>query len=80
MSTDWNHSILCSVLKKDRDITLLFIAYKVLTRILCERLKPITKAVVINAVSDQLNPQLSQGRKKEMAHENQVNTYTIFLG
>ena len=47
MPTDWNLSALCSVLKKGdsticanyRGISLLPIAYKVLTSILCESLK-----------------------------------------
>ena len=51
MPNDWNLSVLCPVLKKVdpticanyRGIKLLPIAYKVLTGVLCERLKPLVK-------------------------------------
>ena len=54
MSNDWNCSVLCPALKKGdsticanyRGINLLPIAYKVLTGVLCERLKPIVKTLI----------------------------------
>ena len=54
MPSDWNLTALCSVLKKGdpmicanyRGINLLPIAYKVLTSILCERLKLHAKALI----------------------------------
>ena len=54
MSSDWNLSTLCPVLKKGdpticancRGISLLPIAYKVLSSALCERLKPQAKALI----------------------------------
>ena len=54
MSNDWNISMLCSVLKKAdskicanyRSISLLPNAYKVVTGVLCERLKPLVKTLI----------------------------------
>ena len=52
MPSDWNFSALCPVLKKGKryapnsGIRLLTIAYKVLTSVLCERLKPHEKALI----------------------------------
>ena len=54
MPSDWNLSDLCPVLIKGypticanyRGISLLAIAYKVLTSILCQRLKPYAKALI----------------------------------
>lgn len=54
MSTVENLSVLCHTLKKEdptvcanyRGITLLAIAFKVLTRVMCMRLIPIVKALI----------------------------------
>ena len=49
MSNDWDLSVLYPVLKNGDPtiyITLYSIAYKVLTGILCERLKPLIKTLI----------------------------------
>ena len=54
MPTDWNLSVLYPVLKKGdpkifdnyRGISLIPIAYKILSAILCERLKPYAKMLI----------------------------------
>ena len=54
MPNDWNLSVLYPVLKKGdpticanyMGISLLPIAYKILTGILCERLKPLVKSLI----------------------------------
>ncbi|XP_060665609.1 uncharacterized protein LOC132797867 [Drosophila nasuta] len=54
MPNDWNLSVLCSVLKKGdpticanyRGISLIAISYKVLSSVICERLKPYTSTLI----------------------------------
>ena len=54
MPSDWNFSAICPVLKKGdhticdnyRGVSLLSIAYKVRTSVLCESLKPHVKALI----------------------------------
>ncbi|XP_062141893.1 uncharacterized protein LOC133849871 [Drosophila sulfurigaster albostrigata] len=54
MPNDWNLSVLCPVLKKGdptictnyRGINLIAISYKVLSSVICERLKPYTSTLI----------------------------------
>ena len=60
MPNDWNLSVLCLVLKKGdpticanyRGIRLLPIAYKILTGVLYERLKPLVKTQIVSYQRD----------------------------
>ena len=78
MLTDWNLSALCPVLKKGdsticanyRGISLLPIAYKVFTTVLCERLKSNAKALIGIAYMPQCLSSVS--READKALQNDV--------
>ena len=91
MPNNWKVSVLCSVLKKGdsticanyRDISLFPIAYKVLTGILCEQLKPLFKTLIglyqrgfRPLHIDQIFTSL---QIPEKTHEKQVDTHYIFV-
>ena len=93
MSSDWNLSVLYPALKKGypmtcanyRGVSLLSISYKVLTGVLCERLKPLFITLIGpyqcgfrpgKSIIDQIF-KLSQ--ILENIHETQVNTHHIFV-
>ena len=94
MPNDWNLSVLCPVLKKGdpticanyRGISLLSIAYKVLTGVLCERLKPLVKTLIGpyqfgfrpgKSIIDQI---FTLRKILEKTHEKQVDTRHLFVG
>ena len=89
----WNQSVICPVLKKGdptrcenyRGISLISISYKVLSTILCERLKPYTNTLVGpyqcgfrpgRSTTDQI---FTLRQILEKTHEFQVDTYHLFV-
>jgi len=93
MPDDWSLSILCPVLKKGdatiranyRGISLLAIAYKVLSSVVCERLKPYAESLIGpyqcgfrpgKSTTDQI---FTLRQILEKAYENQIDTYHLFL-
>ena len=93
MPSDWNLSALCSVLKKGdpticanyRGISLLPIAYKVLTSVLCERLKPHAKALIgpyqcgFRPGKSTIDQIFTLRQILEKRHENQDKTLHLFV-
>ena len=93
MSSDWNLGALCPVLKKGdhtiyanyRGISLFPIEYKVLTSVLCERLKPHAKALIApdqcgfrpgKSTIDQI---FTLRQILVMTHENQDKTHHLLV-
>ena len=93
MPSEWNLSALYPVLEKGdpticanyRGISLLHIACKVLTSVLCERLKPHAKALIeayqcgfrpAKSIIDQI---FTQPQILEKAHEKQNKTHHLFV-
>ena len=93
MPSDWNLCVLCPVVKKGgpticanyRDISLLPVAYKVLTSVLCERIKPHAKSVIgpyqcgfrpVKSTIDQIFTLLQILQKR---HENQDRTHNLLV-
>ena len=93
MPSDWNLSALCPVLKKGdpticanyRGISLLPIAYKVLTSVLCERLKPHAKALIgpyqcgFRPGKSTIDQIFTLRQILEKRHENQDKTHHLFV-
>ena len=93
MPDDWNLSVLCPVFKKGdpnvcgnyRGISLLPIAYKVLSSVMCERLKPIVADLIGpyqcgfrpgKSTTDQI---FTLRQILEKTHEKQIDTYHLFV-
>jgi sorting nexin-29 len=93
MPNDWNLSMICPILKKGdatqrtnyRGISLLPVAYKVLTSVMCERLKPYAEALIGpyqcgfrpgRSTVDQI---FTLRQILEKAYENQIDTYHLFV-
>ena len=93
MPDDWNLSVLCHVFKKGdpnvcgnySGISLLPIAYKVLSRVMCERLKPIVADLIGpyqcgfrpgKSTTDQI---FTLRQILEKTHEKQIDTYHLFV-
>ena len=93
MPDAWNQSVICPVLKKGdptrcenyRGISLIAISYKVLSTILCERLKPFTNALIGpyqcgfrpgKSTNDQI---FTLRQILEKTHEFQVDTHHLFV-
>ena len=93
MPNDWNLSILCPVLKKGdpticanyRGISLLPIAYKVLTGVLCERLKPLVKTLIgtyqcgFRPSKSTIYQIFTLRQILEKIHEKQVDTHHLLV-
>lgn len=93
MPDDWNLSMICPILKKGdatlrtnyRGISLLPVAYKVLTSVMCERLRPYAEALIGpyqcgfrpgRSTVDQI---FTLRQILEKSHENQIDTYHLFV-
>ena len=93
MSNDWNLSVLYPVLKKG-DLTISFnyrgirlppIGYKVLTGILCERLKPLVKTLIgpyqygFRPGKSTIDQIFTLRQILKNIHEKQVDVHHIFV-
>lgn len=93
MPEDWNLSTICPILKKGdptlranyRGISLLPVAYKVLSGVICERLKPIAETLIGpyqcgfrpgKSTTDQI---FTLRQILEKTYENQIDTYHLFV-
>ena len=93
MPDDWNLSVLCPILKKGdpticanyRGISLISIAYKVLSSVLCERLKPLTKTLIgpyqcgFRPGKSTIDQIFTLRQILEKTHENQIDTHHLFV-
>ncbi|XP_060665319.1 uncharacterized protein LOC132797575 [Drosophila nasuta] len=93
MPEDWNLSMICPILKKGdatlrtnyRGISLLPVAYKVLTSILCERLKPHAEALIgpyqcgFRPGKSTVDQIFTLRQILEKSYENQIDTYHLFV-
>ena len=93
MPNDWNLSVLCPILKKGdpticanyRGISLISIAYKVLSSVLCERLKPYTKTLIgpyqcgFRPGKSTIDQIFTLRQILEKTHENQIDTHHLFV-
>ncbi|XP_054082672.1 uncharacterized protein LOC105219245 isoform X1 [Zeugodacus cucurbitae] len=93
MPDDWNLSVLCPIHKKGdpticanyRGISLLNIAYKVLSSVLCERLKPTVNKLIGpyqcgfrpgKSTTDQI---FTMRQILEKTHENRIDSHHLFV-
>ncbi|XP_051864351.1 uncharacterized protein LOC127566365 [Drosophila albomicans] len=93
MPEDWNLSMICPILKKGdatvrtnyRGISLLPVAYKVLTSVLCERLKPHAEALIgpyqcgFRPGKSTVDQIFTLRQILEKSYENQIDTYHLFV-
>ena len=93
MPDDWNLSVLCPVLKKGdptictnyRGISLLTIAYKVLSSVLCGRLKPFANTLIgpyqcgVRSGKSTIDQIFTLRQILEKTHEKQVDTHHLFV-
>ncbi|XP_062127293.1 uncharacterized protein LOC133839668 [Drosophila sulfurigaster albostrigata] len=93
MPEDWNLSMICPILKKDdatlrtnyRGISLLPVAYKVLTSVLCERPKPHAEALIgpyqcgFRPGKSTVDQIFTLRQILEKSYENQIDTYHLFV-
>ncbi|XP_020806218.1 uncharacterized protein LOC110182509 [Drosophila serrata] len=93
MPDDWNHSMICPILKKGdatlrtnyRGISLLPVAYKVLTSVLCENLKPHAEALIgpyqcgFRPGKSTMDQIFTLRQILEKSYENQIDTYHLFV-
>ncbi|XP_043064519.1 uncharacterized protein LOC122320475 [Drosophila ficusphila] len=93
MPNDWNLSLICPILKKGdatqrtnyRGISLLPVAYKVLTSVLCEKLKPHAEALIgpyqcgFRPGKSTMDQIFTLRQILEKSHENQIDTYHLFV-
>nr|XP_043068191.1 uncharacterized protein LOC122321607 [Drosophila bipectinata] len=92
-AADWNLSMICPILKKGdatvrtnyRGISLLPVAYKVLTSVLCERLKPHAEALIgpyqcgFRPGKSTVDQIFTLRQILEKSYENQIDTYHLFV-
>ena len=93
MPDDWNLSVLCPVLKKGdptiranyRGISLITIAYKVLSSVLCERLKPFANTLIgpyqcgFRPGRSTIDQIFTLRQILEKTREKQVDTHHLFV-
>ncbi|KPU81866.1 uncharacterized protein Dana_GF27359, partial [Drosophila ananassae] len=93
MPDDWNHSMICPILKNGdatlrtnyRGISLLPVAYKVLTSVLCENLKPHAEALIgpyqcgFRPGKSTIDQIFTLRQILEKFYENQIDTYHLFV-
>ncbi|XP_043063419.1 uncharacterized protein LOC122319764 [Drosophila ficusphila] len=93
MPNDWNLSLICPILKKGdatqrtnyRGISLLPVAYRVLTSVLCEKLKPHAEALIgpyqcgFRPGKSTMDQIFTLRQILEKSHENQIDTYYLFV-
>ena len=93
MTNDWSQSILCPVLKKGdpticsnyRGISLLSTAYKVLSGVLCNRLKPFMDKLIgsyqcgFRPGKSTIDQVFTLRQILEKTQENQIDTYYLFV-
>ncbi|XP_062137632.1 uncharacterized protein LOC133846936 [Drosophila sulfurigaster albostrigata] len=94
MPNDWNLSVLCPVLKKGdptistnyRGISLIAISYKVLSSVICERLKPYTSTLIgpyqcgFRPGKSTIDQIFTLRQILEKTHENGIDTHHLFHG
>ena len=93
MPSDWSLSLLCPVLKKDdaticsnyRGISLLTIAYRILSSVLCERLKPFVNKLIGSYQSgfrpgkSTIDQIFTLRQILEKTRNKQINTFNLFV-
>ncbi|XP_060665548.1 uncharacterized protein LOC132797786 [Drosophila nasuta] len=93
MPNDWNLSVLCPVLKKGdptictnyRGISLIAISYKVLSSVICERLKPYTSTLIgpyqcgFRPGKSTIDQIFTLRQILEKTHENGIDTHHLFV-
>ena len=93
MPGDWSRGVICPVLKKGdptkcenyRGISLIAISYKILSTILCERLKPYTNTLIgqyqcgFRPGKSTIDQIFTLRQILEKTHEHQVDTHHLFV-
>ncbi|XP_043065425.1 uncharacterized protein LOC122320881 [Drosophila ficusphila] len=93
MPEDWNLSMICPVLKKgdgtlrtnNRGISLLPVAYKVLSSVLCENMKPHAEALIgpyqcgFRPGKSTIDQIFTLRQILEKSYENQIDTHHLFV-
>ena len=93
MPSDWSPSVLCPVLKKGdatncanyRGISLLSIAYKILSSVLCERLKPFVNKLIgsyqcgFRPGKSTIDQIFTLRQILEKTQEKQIDTHHLFV-